>query len=340
MLLALTLTSCGRATYEYQGYERYTQGDITFKEGYRILQLTDSHWGVGSQFELEEAYISKLINDSKPNMIVLDGDMFMHANQRIVDRFFDFIDTFNIPFSYTYGNHDLQGFYRSDYIDQKVKSCKNSLLVNLDDGLTGNSNYYINLTDEATNKVIWQIIVMDSNNYINTDQYDVFHEDQISWYESIVNDTTAKNGGVVVPSLAFYHIPGIYFEEAWDEYLLSQGDNFVIENGYAVDGADTKGDGSPSGDRREDVCYGYKDDGIYDKIVELQSTKGIFVGHDHINNYHIKTPDDVWLCYNLKCGQNIYNEDQLLGGQVVDLTSDGNFKVTRIYQNYDGLGGN
>lgn len=327
-LLAILL-SCGQKPYEYRGLEAYTRASIRMDRGeFDILQITDTHWGVGTNFEREEAFIAKLIDNSNPDMIVLGGDMFMHANPKIVDRFFTFIDSFDIPFCYTYGNHDLQGFYKSNYIENVIKSCANSYLINLDDGLPGKSNYYVNIENSA-GEVVWQIIVMDSNSYVQSGNYDIFHPEQVKWYESIIKDTEDKEGkGKPINSLAFYHIPGYYFEEAWNKYVTENPDYTCTDpDGYGCD--------------REGVAYGYADDGLFDKMQELGSTKGIFVGHDHINNYRLDyTRDDnlepIKLCYNLKCGENIYHDDSLLGGQIIKINEDGvTFEVKREYLTFE-----
>ena len=328
---AILLASCGKTTYSFGNYEDYTKRTLSFSENMRVLQITDSHWGIGSNLDLEEQYITGLVNKANPDIIVLDGDMFMHANRKIVDRFFTLIDSFNIPFCYAYGNHDLQGQYSSTYIDESVKKRTNSLLVNdLNDGLFGRSNYYVNLVD-ASGNVVWQVLIMDSNSYVTSGHYDIFHEDQVSWYRSIVTETTTRNGNITVPQLAFYHIPGLYFRDALDEYLLtSEGrDNSLCD---ALDNLS----GNGTGCAREDVYHGYADDGIFDVMVELGSTKGIFVGHDHINNFHLDY-QGIKLCYNLKAGQNIYHDNRLFGGQVIEIHSDGTFNVERIPLGYEGL---
>ena len=329
--LSLTLGACSHLTYQFKGYEKYTLGDKEFKENTRILQITDAHWGIGSQLDLEELYIRELVEQTQPDIIVLGGDLFMHANKEVVIRFFEMMDSFDIPFAYTYGNHDLLGNYHSDYIDMKVKQCFNSLLVNyLDDGLTGRSNYYVNLVDKSTNEIKWQIMVMDSNSY-NGGSYDILHKDQVSWYRSIVAETTALNGGVPVPQLFFYHIPGLFFQSAIDAFnATTEGKNIDCN-------AEENLTGNGVGCARENVYHGYEDDGIFDAMKELKSTKGVFVGHDHINNFHLEY-EGIGLYYNLKCGQNIYFDERLMGGQVIELASAGTFTVTRHFLGYEGLG--
>jgi len=329
-VLFIALSSCEGVSFQYKGYEKYTKGYLEFDEddNFRVLQLTDAHWGVGSNLDLEEAYIRKIVGDTKPNLLSLNGDMFMHSNKAIVNRFFSVIDSLNVPFAYTYGNHDLQGLYDGEYIDSVVQKCNNSMLVNYnDDGLFGRSNYYINLHKKGEkNNISFQCIFMDSNSYYVGGEYDVFHPNQVDWYDRIVRDTMKANKAILVWSLAFFHIPGPYFALAWEE---------VSKSALDCD-HDSNLTGNGVGCNREPVSDGYKDDGMFQKMVELGSTKGIFVGHDHVNNTQIDYKG-VKLCYNLKCGQNIYHDERLLGGQYIDIKLDGSFVVTRHFQNYEGL---
>ena len=127
------------------------------------------------------------------------------------------------------------------------------------------------------NNIFEQLIIMDSNRYYYGKEYlgyDYIKQDQIDWYERVVNYTTSTNNNVVVPSLLFFHIPVPEFDTAWNDYKEGKAGVEYI-----------------SGDKREDVCCPKYNSGFFSKIKELNSARGMFVGHDHVNDYILKYQD-------------------------------------------------
>ena len=182
------LTSCQAQPNKVE-LKDYIDESLTFKENFTICSLNDIHLSFLSDLKTDFEYIETVIysrcqtegltkDEAKPDMLVLNGDVFMDANKKTVTEFFKFIDSLNIPFAYTYGNHDLQGLYGETFIDSQIKKCKNSLLKNPKDDVFGDSNYVVNIKDGVKTK--WQIYMFDSNTYANF-AYDNIHEDQIPY---------------------------------------------------------------------------------------------------------------------------------------------------------------
>jgi hypothetical protein len=109
----------------------------------------------------------------------------------------------------------------------------------------------------------------------------------------------------------FFHIPLIEYGEAW-----ALKDSEEVEYYY--------------GDKREDECPSDINFGFFDVICDLDSTRGIFVGHDHINDYSIEY-EGVRLTYGLKTGYGSYDNDGLRGGTLITL-SQSEFTVEQIFQ--------
>ena len=166
---------------------------------------------------------------------------------------------------------------------------------------------------------------MDSNryNYKSFKGYDAIHEDQVEWYERMVNDTKKANGDVTVPSLAFFHIPFPEFQEAYDKAKAGNDPKAQFVNGVE------KGD-----ILNEDVCCPKFNTGLYSKMKELGSTKGVFVGHDHINTFCVDY-DGIYLCYGIKATTRVYYDNELMGGQVVSMNSLNEISVERYFHTYD-----
>ena len=77
-----------------------------------------------------------------------------------------------------------------------------------------------------------------------------------------------------VKSLAFFHIPLVEMDDAWNEFK---------ENGYK-DTDDFKYVEGLIGELGRQVCCGYGEDALFEKMLELDSTKAMFNGHDHVNS--------------------------------------------------------
>lgn len=58
------------------------------------------------------------------------------------------------------------------------------------------------------------------------------------------------------------------------------------------------------GRRMEKLCSPAVDDEMFEAMLELSSTKGCFVGHDHINNYSVNYKG-IRPTYRLSCDHNI-----------------------------------
>lgn len=310
-LLGLLLSGCvGKKTYPCEDYLLTTNWGE--KEEYKILQLGDIHLSQSDVFEEHFNVLNKTIKASNPNLIVLNGDIFTFADKHVVKKVFQFFDDYNIPWTYTFGNHDDQGYYADNYIQRLLggKTYKNVLFKNLeDDDVTGRSNFVINI--DKDNKTLYQVYCLDSQNYnFDTMGYDFIKQNQIDWYERMVNDTTSKNGGVVKSSM-FIHIAFPEFVKDWEKIPKDQ---FII-------GDMEEGAGSPE----EDLHF-------FDKIKELGSTQTVHANHDHAND-SVLLYEGVYFSYGVHSTNRIYNdkESKKIGGQIVRVN-----KTTKnvIFENY------
>ena len=305
----------------------YVDGSV---DDYVICNLQDLHLSTLSILDKEFDYFEKVINAKgvKPNLIVLNGDVFMDANKTIVNEFFKWLDGLNIPFVYTYGNHDLQGQYSSRYIDGVIKKCKNNYFFNdFNDNVYGDANYVLNICEgtPAVKFLKWQIYVFDSNNYHGFD-YDIIHQDQVDWFVRENEYTRDNNSGISVPNLVFAHIPTEEFVEAWQKAGGKFGGGFEAESGsYYYMG--------------EAPCNGYAENDLYEKM-QTHHTKGFICGHDHVNctdfRYNKDGNGEIRLIYGLKTGRALYHDPRLMGGTFITLSSGTTFTLERYGVNYEG----
>jgi hypothetical protein len=161
----------------------------------------------------------------------------------------------------------------------------------------GYGNHIIEVKN--SNGIITQAMVLiDSQAYVNNSiiesikgTYDNIHANQVEWYETEIkrmnaeNSKTIKeiqgnvNGGLyekygTVKTQAFFHIPLVEMGDAWAEFVendFNDTENFKYFDGIIAEGG-----------RR--IYCGLGEDDLFEKMLELGSTKGIYNGHDHVNN--------------------------------------------------------
>ena len=321
-VFALSLSACAGVHHEISEYIL----ELQYKSNYRILQLTDTHIGDKDNTKLHYDFIDLTINEAHPDLIVITGDVFTYASKNTVKEFFKYMDGHGVPWTLTFGNHDEQGYYSIDWLTGVLNKYGSHCYFKdiQDDDVQGNANFAINLMN-GTN-VFEQLIIMDSNryNYNGYFGYDYFHQDQIDWYKDLVRHTKDQNGGTVVPSLMFYHIP---LPEVRDAWAAAQADPSLVKKPTSnVEGK--------VGEQNEDPCNPDYNSGFFEEIKKAGSTHGMYFGHDHINNY-IVTYEGIDFGYGIKATDRVYASDQLLGGRVIELHDDHSVSYFDYYHQYE-----
>ena len=305
----LALTSCGARGVHHEISDYILE--LPYTDNFRILQLTDTHIGDKDDQELHYKFMDLTIEEAHPNLIVVTGDVFTFASKGTALRFFNWMDSHNIPWTLTWGNHDEQVYFSIDWVtDVLTKYGHNCKFIDLqDDDVDGNANFAINLMN-GTN-LVHQVIMMDSNRYhygLDYNGYDYFHQNQIDWYSRLVDTTKTQYGNY--KSTMYYHIP------------LPEVDNAFGEGNVIY------------GEKNENTCPPKYNSGFFKVIHDAGSTKGMFFGHDHVNNFRAEY-EGVLFAYGVKATNRIYYEDVMLGGQVIVIDNTGNFSVENpIYHKY------
>lgn len=341
-MLGLLLCSCSSGApirYETEAYVK----ELPWKENFLVCQLGDLHISRLTNFDHEFDWCKKVIysKGQTPDLIVLNGDIFMNANKDGVRRTFSFFDSLKIPYVFNYGNHDLEGSYHQNFIEQVISEssyCLNPSTPN--DDVFGRSNFVINLNKD--NELKYQIFIVDSNSYIY-DAYDHIHQDQIDWYERTLLETHGFDSAPVnidedtfTKSLFFCHIPIREFETAYIDF----------EN----NNPNTKVNGDNFCDSREGIGSGKKETELMNVINKYKATTMVASNHYHENifdlwYYHNDSTWPVRLIFGFKSGNACYHNEDLIGGTFYTLYEDakksahGNdlyFKDTMMYVPYEG----
>lgn len=166
---------------------------------------------------------------------------------------------------------------------------------------------------------------VNNNKYIAVGTgYDYIKENQIHWYEYMVNGLTEYNDAPVESTL-FIHIP-------LPEYNMAAKIYEPINDGF------TKDENGNFGMLREPICSPYYNSGMFEKIVELNSTKNVICGHEHKNNFSVLYRG-VRLTYATKTGDghDWVEDGSVCGGTVLEFDETEKLTVSPIYLNYDML---
>ena len=143
--------------------------------------------------------------------------------------------------------------------------------------------------------------VFDSHSYATLKGikgYGWIKHDQVRWYIDESKKFTEANGGTPLTALSFFHIPLPEYHEA----VQNEG-SFLI------------------GTRKEKACAPEINTGLFAAMKEAGDVLGVFVGHDHVNDYAVSWKG-IMLCYGrFTGGKTVYHD--MPGGngaRVIELT--------------------
>ena len=174
---------------------------------------------------------------------------------------------------------------------------------------SGFYNYILTVKSNDSARDAAILYCMDSNSYSTIEGvkgYGFIKFDQISWYRENSNKFTAANGGKPVQSFAFFHIP-------LPEY------SYAVEDQNAV----------MVGTRMEQACSPKLNSGMFAAMKENGDVKGIFVGHDHDNDYAVYW-NNILLAYGRYSGGNTVYNHLSNGARVIELTENSGYFTTWI----------
>jgi 3',5'-cyclic AMP phosphodiesterase CpdA len=245
--------------------------------------------------------VRETVEKADPDLIVTVGDnvSWIFA-PRLARRIVRLMESFEIPWAVTLGNHDSEGRADRYWHGNRYEEAKYSLFRAGPSNIHGVGNYGIELAD-SDGDVRYLLIMMDTNvtrRYREGRDYDFIYYDQIKWYEWMV---APDEGGKPVPSLLFFHIPLPEYRDAAEAWNAGEIDRSL---GF--------------GENREDVYSPPVNSGMFDALQKSGSTTHVFVGHDHVNNLSVEY-GGIRLTYVLKTGPGSYSDPDLQGGTLVTI---------------------
>ena len=278
--------------------------DLKFGEDkkFKIVQFTDVHWKADS-IASEEAgeRMSEVLDAEKPDLVIFTGDViFGKPADKSMQRALEPTIKRGVPFAVTFGNHDDElGMSRKELYDF-IKDMPGNLTSTVE-GLSGVTNFILPVKASDGSKDAALLYVFDSHSYSTLKHlkgYGWIKHDQVQWYLNESKKFTESNGGTPLTALSFFHIPLPEYHEA-----VNNEGSFLI------------------GTRKEEACNQEINTGMFAAMQEAGDVLGVFVGHDHVNDYAVSWKG-IMLCYGrFTGGKTVYHD--MPGGngaRVIELT--------------------
>ena len=332
-----------------------------------VLQLTDTQiidagqtrpgrGGVDHNFwatdKIDERcydYITEIINATKPDLILLTGDIIygeFDDNGSVWLSFIEFMESFQIPWAPIFGNHDNESKMGVDWQCQQLENARYCLFEQK--ALTGNGNYSVAIAQGGELKRVFYMLDTNGCGAASNESLANGHtvksvglgQDQIEWYTEEITALKAVAPNVKI-SFA-YHIQAAIFGKAYEKYGFNQS---VLEQDINLDLRSDTAEGDFGYIGRQMKNPWDEDFSIFNGMKAL-GADSIFVGHEHCNSASVvyggvrfqfgqKSSEYDRFNYIHANGSiapaNAGNGKSLMGGTVIPLAADGSLKTPYIY---------
>lgn len=301
-----------------------------------IVQFTDTQDGPDTD-PRTVALINAVLDDQRPDLVVFTGDQLTDACRtpsdvhRAIDNIVRPVDDRRIPWLMVLGNHDEDHTPRTGVDAAAMLEIYRSYPHNINRrgprGVSGTGNMHELVLSANSNTPVFNIWALDSGRYApeqiaNQNVFEDFlmgwswmprwewiHRDQVRWYVRTSEDLESEYGHTM-PSLMFFHIPLQEFRQMYENDAFKRAHP---ELGLAPQH-------EVVGERNEDECPGLFNSGLFAAVQERGDVKGIFVGHDHVNDY-VGNYFGVTLGYSANSGFATYglggpDNDRMRGARV------------------------
>lgn len=271
---------------------------------FKIVQFTDIHWKYGNPASDEAGErMAEVLDAEKPDLVVFTGDLiFAKPAREGLDKALEATVARGIPFAVTWGNHDDEQDLNRKELSAHVAT-KAGNLTSTVEGISGVTNYTLSVKSTDGKRDAAVLYIFDSNSYSPIKKvkgYDWIKHDQVEWYRQTSKAFTAANDGKPLPALAFFHIPLPEFHEAAQN-----------ESAYFV------------GTRKEKACAPEINTGLAAAMLEAGDVMGVFVGHDHVNDYVVDWRGILLGYGRFTGGATVYHDiPEGNGARVIELTED------------------
>ena len=326
-------------------YEKYK---LNFHdEKFRILCISDLHGVVNFDRRILSDF-HRMLDASKPDFVFVLGDMVwndadesaenMHA---FCDPFFGILEEREIPWAYTFGNHD-SNTERPTFDRREVyKSFEHCLNKDCPEDVYGDSNFVLPVFSEKGDDIVFNIWSVDTHDTLgrycaehnipfetkwdkecarlptlmgDCGNYDTLRFSQLMWYYNSSLELE-KYAGHKIPGLMGMHI------------CLPEFNNITRNPAYCYF----------DGIARESCGSTPINSGMFACILDRGDVKTIVAGHDHINDYTGKYYG-INLMYDGGFNYDGYCDDDIRGGRIIDINENDPWNVESFMLKVQDIG--
>ena len=314
---------------------------LTFGEDgkFRILQINDFQ-DRGETNETSLEFLNAVLDKYEPDLVVLVGDQLSvnSTAEQIKKALYNQLMPMQergIPFIFTFGNHDLDHVNIMSAQQQGEYYRSFSYCYADADGADAGTYNTVIYSNDGTEPLL-NIYMMDTGHWVGDGMNCGITEEQLEWYKQTSNSLKTLNGGEVVPSLVFQHIPVKEIHKLLKEVPAGTPGALKAkyEDKYYVldENADWIGDRNVM---RETPASEHPSitTGQYEAWVEQGDIIGAYFGHDHVNTFVGRTEDGIVLGYNGGFGFATYGDPGERYARIYDFDADDveNYTQQTIY---------
>lgn len=298
LLLAILLGSLQLANAQQQTLQFNKDGK------FKIVQFTDVHYIYNDpRSDVSIERINQVLDMEKPDLVLFTGDViYGKPAEEGMRTVLNLVSKRKIPFAVTFGNHDNeQGLSREELL--KIIQSVPFNLTQTTPGISGVTNFILPVKASDGKRNATVLYCIDSHSYLQikgVNGYDYIKFDQIQWYRENSKKFTEENNGVPVSSYAFFHI-------ALPEYNQAASSESAILYGI----------------RKEKACAPQLNSGLFAAMKEMGDVRGVFVGHDHDDDYAVSWKG-ILLAYGRYTGGNTVYNHLTNGARVIELDENAN----------------
>lgn len=298
LLLAILLGSLQLANAQQQTLQFNKDGK------FKIVQFTDVHYIYNDpRSDVSIERINQVLDMEKPDLVLFTGDViYGKPAEEGMRTVLNLVSKRKIPFAVTFGNHDNeQGLSREELL--KIIQSVPFNLTQTTPGISGVTNFILPVKASDVKRNATVLYCIDSHSYSQikgVNGYDYIKFDQIQWYRENSKKFTEENNGVPVSSYAFFHI-------ALPEYNQAASSESAILYGI----------------RKEKACAPQLNSGLFAAMKEMGDVRGVFVGHDHDDDYAVSWKG-ILLAYGRYTGGNTVYNHLTNGARVIELDENAN----------------
>jgi Leucine-rich repeat (LRR) protein len=262
---------------------------------FKIVQFTDIHIQYDSyRSDSTLVMMRMVIKKEKPDLVVLTGDIVASDNRKqawlkVAQVMIDA----KVPWAAMLGNHDAEYELDKEQTMNVIVGLPYNLTIAGPKELAGKGNYVLPIQASKSKKTAAVLYALDSEEREQPDVKEWMDESQVRWYKEQSTAFTKQNNGTPLPALAFFHIPFPEFDD-----VIGKSTTYGINYEKIHPKRNIESN-------------------LFKALQEKKDVMGVFVGHEHNNNY-IGNIDDICLAFGQAGGRQIYG-DLGSGARVIEL---------------------